>query len=252
MSLSSYNYSIFFDFIESYLPNGFADIHADDPIMQELDKLMEEHDQFLSVINVDQVRYLYTSKGSMQMLGIESGHFNPSHLLAAIHPDDMDILFWVNSQLLKVGGEIYMNEKGTALMSYTLRLRNPSGDYDKILGQNYFFYSAVPSKTVFGIRVFTNIDWCRLKNNCSHQYVGDDITLFKYPDERLLKIAQLFSNREFEIIKMIESGLSSKEIAARLFLSVHTVNTHRSNILNKSGKAQISDLIYELKEQGML
>ena len=55
MSHSTYNYSIFFDFIESYLASGFLDIHADDPIVQELDKLMEEHDQFLSVINVDQV-----------------------------------------------------------------------------------------------------------------------------------------------------------------------------------------------------
>jgi DNA-binding NarL/FixJ family response regulator len=68
----------------------------------------------------------------------------------------------------------------------------------------------------------------------------------------LLEIGPKLSSREFEIVRLIEAGLSSKEIADKLFLSVHTVNTHRSNILEKHGKSQISDLIYEFKENGLL
>jgi DNA-binding NarL/FixJ family response regulator len=41
------------------------------------------------------------------------------------------------------------------------------------------------------------------------------------------------SMREMEIIKLISEGLSSKEISARLFISLHTVNAHRQNILKK-------------------
>ena len=74
---------------------------------------------------------------------------------------------------------------------------------------------------------------------------------FKYPDEELLKKGNIFSTREFEIIVLIRSGLSSEEIAEKLFLSVHTVNTHRRNILEKSGKESISELIYDLTERGM-
>jgi DNA-binding NarL/FixJ family response regulator len=37
-----------------------------------------------------------------------------------------------------------------------------------------------------------------------------------------------------------------------LFLSKYTVNTHRKNILEKSGKASIAELIYELYEIGLL
>ena len=58
--------------------------------------------------------------------------------------------------------------------------------------------------------------------------------------------------REFEIIRLIEAGLSTEQIAEKLFLSVYTVNTHRGNILKKTHKSQISDLIYELKERGVL
>ena len=62
----------------------------------------------------------------------------------------------------------------------------------------------------------------------------------------------IFSGREFEIIRLIESGLGSEEIAEKLFLSVHTVTTHRRNILEKAGKPHISDLIYDLKERGLI
>jgi len=52
--------------------------------------------------------------------------------------------------------------------------------------------------------------------------------------------------------QLSEAGSNSKQIAEKLFLSVYTVDTHRSHILKKSGKAHISDLINDLKEQGLL
>ena len=39
--------------------------------------------------------------------------------------------------------------------------------------------------------------------------------------------------REVEILRLIKDGLLSKEISDRLFISVHTVNTHRQRILEK-------------------
>jgi DNA-binding NarL/FixJ family response regulator len=41
------------------------------------------------------------------------------------------------------------------------------------------------------------------------------------------------SLREIEIIKLIKEGLSSKEIAAQLNISVRTAEVHRHNILKK-------------------
>lgn len=41
------------------------------------------------------------------------------------------------------------------------------------------------------------------------------------------------TEREIEIIKYIAEGLSNKQIADKLSLSTHTVNTHRKNIMNK-------------------
>ena len=43
----------------------------------------------------------------------------------------------------------------------------------------------------------------------------------------------ILSEREKEILRCIRKGLSSKEIAATLYISVNTVNRHRQNILEK-------------------
>ncbi len=43
------------------------------------------------------------------------------------------------------------------------------------------------------------------------------------------------SEREIEVIKFIAEGLSNKQIADAMYLSTHTINTHRENIMNKLG-----------------
>jgi DNA-binding NarL/FixJ family response regulator len=43
------------------------------------------------------------------------------------------------------------------------------------------------------------------------------------------------SEREMEVIKLIAQGNTNQEIADKLFLSHHTVNTHRKNIMAKLG-----------------
>jgi DNA-binding CsgD family transcriptional regulator len=82
--------------------------------------------------------------------------------------------------------------------------------------------------------------------------LGTNLSWFRYPDDEMLMKGNIFSSREFEIIRLIESGLSTDEIGNKLFLSPHTINTHRRNILGKSGKQTIADLIYDLKERGFL
>ncbi len=97
------------------------------------------------------------------------------------------------------------------------------------------------------------IDGCLLKNNTGqelkdaivrvasgkayydnvHTFAGNGNLISRYK----------LGEREIEIIKLLAEGLTSQQIATRLFISEHTVKTHRKNILRKTGSHNTSQLI---------
>ncbi|OEK02881.1 hypothetical protein BFP97_15705 [Roseivirga sp. 4D4] len=60
------------------------------------------------------------------------------------------------------------------------------------------------------------------------------------------------SEREMQIIKYIGRGLPSSEIADHLAVSIHTVNSHRKNILKKLGLKSPTELIIYAVDRGWL
>jgi DNA-binding CsgD family transcriptional regulator len=50
------------------------------------------------------------------------------------------------------------------------------------------------------------------------------------------------TSREKEVLKLVALGFSNKAIAEKLFISIHTVITHRKNITEKTGIKSISGL----------
>ena len=55
--------------------------------------------------------------------------------------------------------------------------------------------------------------------------------------------AVIISKRECEIIKMIAEGLTNVQIAEQLFISGHTVNTHRKNLMSKLGVKNTAGIV---------
>ena len=62
----------------------------------------------------------------------------------------------------------------------------------------------------------------------------------------------LLSAREREILQLVAEGKSSKEIAAVLTLSTYTVETHRSNIMQKLNLKGIPELILYAVRKGLI
>jgi len=50
------------------------------------------------------------------------------------------------------------------------------------------------------------------------------------------------SERETDVLRLLAKGLSNKEIADKLNISVHTVNTHRKNIMDKTDIRSLAGL----------
>lgn len=65
-------------------------------------------------------------------------------------------------------------------------------------------------------------------------------------------LIQSLRKREVEILTLVCQGLSTKEIAQQLFLSDHTVHTHRRNIQRKLGTANVAELVLLAREAGLV
>jgi DNA-binding CsgD family transcriptional regulator len=57
-----------------------------------------------------------------------------------------------------------------------------------------------------------------------------------------IKSDNQLSHREIEVLTMVAQGFSNKQIADQLFISIHTVITHRKNITSKLGIKSIPGL----------
>jgi DNA-binding NarL/FixJ family response regulator len=56
------------------------------------------------------------------------------------------------------------------------------------------------------------------------------------------QLQNVISDREIDVLKLLATGLSNKEIADKLNISINTVITHRKNISQKTGIKSVSGL----------
>jgi len=106
------------------------------------------------------------------------------------------------------------------------------------------------------------IDGCLLKNNSgkelfdailrvqSGKFYYDKIQDFTNTNEEIASYK--LGEREIEIIKLLAEGLGTLEIADKLFISKHTVSTHRKNILNKTGVNNTTQLVQFAHENNLI
>ncbi len=119
-----------------------------------------------------------------------------------------------------------------------------------------------PQKSFVDEIVKIGIDGCLLKNNTGKELITaikrvmngnsyfDHLKSFTSNNEEIFQYK--LTKRELEIIKCIADGLSSPEMADQLFISEHTVRTHRKNILKKTGLSGSSQLVKYATEQQLI
>ena len=100
-------------------------------------------------------------------------------------------------------------------------------------------------RTVYGGEVFVDPS---LVKHLVNDFIGP-----KDSDEKHhVKTAGTLSERENEVLKFIALGYTNRQIADELFLSVKTVETHKSKIKEKLNIRSRSDLVRYAMQNGLL
>jgi len=86
------------------------------------------------------------------------------------------------------------------------------------------------------------------------EYFSSGVTqsLLKKDEDKLKELDIDITKREVEILKLISSGLTNKEIGEKLFISHRTVDTHRTNLMRKLDVKNIAGLVSFALKKGLL
>ena len=62
----------------------------------------------------------------------------------------------------------------------------------------------------------------------------------------------ILSDREVEVLLLISKEYTTQDVAAELYISHHTVITHRKNLMSKHNARNVAGLITKAFQQGYL
>ncbi|WP_434022314.1 response regulator transcription factor [Lutimonas sp.] len=144
----------------------------------------------------------------------------------------------------------FLAQSSTGL-TFTCRVQKRNKSYIKILCQISVYESHENQLTKLLIK-FSDIDF--ISSSCDMAW-----TLQSNKEQELVykkmvseKFRNLFSPRELEIASEMKKSHTNTEIGDKLFISAHTVATHRKNLFKKSGLHSTNELISYCRERGLI
>jgi DNA-binding CsgD family transcriptional regulator len=175
--------------------------------------------------------------------GYNASTFTVEDLIEIIHPEDKNYFFECEEKDLLFKNKLRFNEHFNYLYSYTYRIKTIEGYYITI------------KQTCQALEVNNKGDLT--KTLVIHQRINEYVDK-PINDHRIYdKTRNIFldtencyklTKRELEILRLVQDGLNSTEIADKLCTSKYTVDTHRKNILNKTNSNNFIDLIRKLSQ----
>ena len=108
----------------------------------------------------------------------------------------------------------------------------------------YLTKESAPDKVVAALRTVRK----------GRKYISNEVAelLAETPDASTAPLHGTLSQREFQIFCKLSAGQSVSEVAAELFLSVKTISTYRTRVLEKMGMHSNADLTYYAIKNGII
>jgi len=230
---------------------------------QEIWEKHREYVQLLSRVNNSSVfvaeygsDYIFLSD-NFQLFGydpeiINSQEIDPGYFESKIHPDDAIVLVATQNKLMEFLLSLPASERKDYKHIYEFRVRKKDGNYARFIFQQQILELDENGNPwlLLGI-IDQSPDTSsseQVKLRIINYKTGDIVPFTIAEQEKDIKL----SEREKEILELVRKGLQSKEISNKLFLSIHTVNKHRQNIMQKMNTNNVLEAIDYARKLGLL
>ena len=239
----------------------FPDVEIEEHINKliELDFYYPFNTTFFCITNTANQNFEYVSKNFTACTGLSNDKMmegGMDYFWSLFHKDDINPWIDCLKELMTFTMKELTDEQRKR-MSYTwnYRMKNAKGEYVTVIQNTTPLQFDETHKPIIGLAHYTvleadlNMDIC-----ASAKYLNDKNeyeTLF-YKNVSNNNLLDVISNRERDIIRLLITKKSSKEIAKNLNISKHTVDTHRRNILKKLDLSSTIELANYFKTNAKL
>lgn len=141
--------------------------------------------------------------------------------------------------------DLFLGEESGAELCEAIRRESPMTRVLLISGAGWISPQAARTAGAAG---FVPKDWAAGDVAAAVRMVGKGMTVF--PPRQEQPAAQL-SEREREVLSLMAGGATNKEIAARLFLSPHTVKEHTSALYRKLKARNRAEAVQRAERLGL-
>lgn len=207
--------------------------------------------QAIYVMDWQQSQLIY-SRGIRELLGYTKKEFTMQKALNCIHPDDLDIVNRIHRGVINLA--VNTNVKDQKLyLNITYRLLKKEGVYIRVMRQSSPSHTDVDGMLLSNLSVLTDISFMETKNQLVEwELFSDKIDVSTFKQNIYREFSNIFTPRENDIINLLQKDYTNKKIAAKLFISTHTVVSHRKNILKKSNCHNSKELLIFCKLNGII
>lgn len=221
---------------------------------KELDALFNSLPVAANIFDHKELRYTYCNENLASLMGYSRAEFMSENGMQTVyntfHPTHMAIYnAYLYPKVVEIMAEAVANSEDVKSYKFSSTFKAVRSNKQEFWCQVQFgvietYSDGIPMFTlsllndISHIKKDNNIDFLIYKTTSGEIQQTISYTSFN-EDNSQLKL----SKREIEILALVKIGHTSKEIAAKLFVSEHTVHTHRKNMLHKTNSKNIAELI---------
>jgi DNA-binding CsgD family transcriptional regulator len=217
----------------------------------------------IHVIDYSQRRHVGLSGPLKTMVG-----YNPRDIMDngldfvmdIFHKDDFQIYNEaIFSKVVSLLKQTPHAEHGEYIFSFTYRMRKADKSWMHLYQQGSYITDPMTRLPLYSIAMVTDISAIKKDNSMIYSvdkkrsdesffHYKNVLTNYYYPDPDESNL----SKREKEVLGWLADGLSSKQIAAKLYISESTVINHRKNMLKKTNTKNVAELVRYAGTRGLI
>ena len=195
------------------------------------------------------------SNGIQEVIGVPADEFSVQYIMDNMHPEDLPLFGDIEATVVEFKKKLALEDLFSYKTRYNYRMRKQDGDFVHILQQTITIAADDSGNVMRNLVLHTDITDIAPFQEMRLSFIG----LKGLPSYINVRPARRFSveklqltSSELGILGLLVEGMDSKRIAQITNRSLHTIRTHRKNILRKTGCRSIQELLIRSLKEGWI